>query len=590
MATITGLTAARMLAIEAASVVDGDIVGDDLFLTKKDGSVVNAGNVRGAPGPAGPMGSMLQVVSAQPVSDIGMINQIRAGRQLTAQDFTAMGLSAPLGLWNLSNANDSSGNNRHLTIKGGVPFGVGLNGLASTAAVFAGSTAQSLLIEDTGAGDPFRIRTGTLAFWMRSSKRSGVFDVFGKYNATVGTSGFVFESSGTVLYAFLYDGTTSIQMQLLSDVFDDKWHQIVLAIDGPQQRIYVDGILDVRRNGNFALNPNASAPLNIGSSGATVLNPATSPYNGRIDEVFITSDVLSEEQIRNLYCASIPHALGSVPSIIRLGVRRKKRGGVLAVTDFPTQPLRLYNFTNGVLTDQGANNTPLTVQGGLILAPVAGSDGSRGGAYMFPGSAGYYMQSTDANLPVGFAARSFGAWFKIINGAIIGTLISWGNQSSPANSDVRLQVINGVLRNLMGNDNATAIGRVDDGVWHFAVAVGDPSATDGLKHKLYLDGRLAQSGTTLGTNGIASLGATGFHIGSESNGANVFSGVIDAAFVCNYALTKEDIQKLYDVGSQILAVSPKNDADHIEALEVGRILGTFDTLESSDSIDLAVMA
>ena len=43
MGTITGLTAERMLEIEAASVVDGDIVGDNLFLTRKDGTPLNAG-------------------------------------------------------------------------------------------------------------------------------------------------------------------------------------------------------------------------------------------------------------------------------------------------------------------------------------------------------------------------------------------------------------------------------------------------------------------------------------------------------------------------------------------------------------------
>lgn len=47
MATVDGLTKARMLAIEAASVVDGDVVGDNLILTKHDGSTIDAGNVRG---------------------------------------------------------------------------------------------------------------------------------------------------------------------------------------------------------------------------------------------------------------------------------------------------------------------------------------------------------------------------------------------------------------------------------------------------------------------------------------------------------------------------------------------------------------
>lgn len=47
MAQVTGLTAERMLEIEASSVVDGGVVGDNLVLTKHDGTIINAGNVRG---------------------------------------------------------------------------------------------------------------------------------------------------------------------------------------------------------------------------------------------------------------------------------------------------------------------------------------------------------------------------------------------------------------------------------------------------------------------------------------------------------------------------------------------------------------
>lgn len=56
MATVTGLTAARMLAIEGASIVDGEIVSGDLILTKHDGSDINAGSVAGPEGPTGPAG------------------------------------------------------------------------------------------------------------------------------------------------------------------------------------------------------------------------------------------------------------------------------------------------------------------------------------------------------------------------------------------------------------------------------------------------------------------------------------------------------------------------------------------------------
>lgn len=56
MAVVTGLTAARMLAIEAASVVNGLVQGNDLVLTKFNGDQIIAGNLRGPAGPVGPPG------------------------------------------------------------------------------------------------------------------------------------------------------------------------------------------------------------------------------------------------------------------------------------------------------------------------------------------------------------------------------------------------------------------------------------------------------------------------------------------------------------------------------------------------------
>lgn len=56
MATITGLTAARMLAIEDEVVVDGEIVGGNLILTRHDGTTIDAGPVIGPAGPTGPEG------------------------------------------------------------------------------------------------------------------------------------------------------------------------------------------------------------------------------------------------------------------------------------------------------------------------------------------------------------------------------------------------------------------------------------------------------------------------------------------------------------------------------------------------------
>lgn len=61
MATVTGFTAERMQEIEAACIVDGDVVGDDLILKRFDDGEINAGSVRGPQGIQGPIGEVSQV-------------------------------------------------------------------------------------------------------------------------------------------------------------------------------------------------------------------------------------------------------------------------------------------------------------------------------------------------------------------------------------------------------------------------------------------------------------------------------------------------------------------------------------------------
>lgn len=50
MAIVTGLTAERMIEMENATIISGYIVGDDLMLLTRDGTPINAGNVRGLQG------------------------------------------------------------------------------------------------------------------------------------------------------------------------------------------------------------------------------------------------------------------------------------------------------------------------------------------------------------------------------------------------------------------------------------------------------------------------------------------------------------------------------------------------------------
>ncbi len=65
MATVTGYTSTRMKEIEDAAIIDGDVVGNDLILTRYDTTQINAGNVRGIQGIPGPAGlTSIEVVTS----------------------------------------------------------------------------------------------------------------------------------------------------------------------------------------------------------------------------------------------------------------------------------------------------------------------------------------------------------------------------------------------------------------------------------------------------------------------------------------------------------------------------------------------
>jgi hypothetical protein len=54
MATeVTGLTKERMISMENATIIDGNVVGNNLHLVTRGGTTVDAGNVRGPVGPSG---------------------------------------------------------------------------------------------------------------------------------------------------------------------------------------------------------------------------------------------------------------------------------------------------------------------------------------------------------------------------------------------------------------------------------------------------------------------------------------------------------------------------------------------------------
>jgi Concanavalin A-like lectin/glucanases superfamily len=593
MTTVTGLTADRMLAIEAASVVDGDVVGDNLILTKKDGTQINAGNVRGPQGIQGPVGQDLVVVASKPVLDVGLLGQIRAGRQLAAVDFTNMGLSAPLGLWNLSDLTDVSGNGRNLSNKGAVPFGTGINGGANTAGQFVGSAAQALYIPDTGAADPFRIKTGSWGAWFRTARRGVGQGVLSKMLATnlngvfrLYINGLNGVSAGVAFTVNGFNSGSSTDREYaasVTDVCDDKWHQFVATYDGIMIRIYIDSVLEAVTTTVGGPLFAGTGPLNIGGDGGDAGTATNNSALARVDEAFVTADVLTDVEVRNLYCAKIAHVLAAVPSRVSLSVRRARRGSALLIGDFAVQPLRLHNFSAASLGDEGSQNIPLTNAAGYF--PVNGADGTPLNAFHFSGGGGG-IASTDAGLPAGLATRSYGCWFKTTGSSTGQAMLSWGTVGTNQ-AQIGMAGNSNILTCASGAD--VIVGPfAGDGQWHFIVVVEDNAAADGAKRKLYLDGRIV--GTSVVMNAINLVGANRFRVGAQPDATLAWNGEIDSVFVSGVALTTDEIVKMYAKRSQVLPPSPKNAGDHVEGMSATDLLAIFDTLDSTAQVDLGVAA
>jgi hypothetical protein len=534
----------------------------------------------GPTGPQGPAGAFV-VASAQ-VLDVGQVNQCRAGRQLVLADFTGLGLSAPRGLWNLSDLSDASGNGRNLSNKGAVGFATGINGAATTAAQFTGSAAQALYIADTGAADPFRISTGSWGCWFRTAKRGTVQYLVTKFGALVASRAWQasINSTGNVAQVGVGDGTVDSVAVGVSDVCDDRWHFVVGTHDGTAVRCYVDGVAEGVLAFSGPINSGASAPVNVGGFAADAATNASFPHYGRVDEAFVTADVLTEDQVRSLYAARLVHTLGAQPKMVSLNVRRQRRGAALASGDFSTQPVRLHNFTAGSLSDQGSGAVPLAVASGAPVS-VAGADGTLGNGYSFNGSSS--LGATDAGLPSALLARSYGCWIKTLSTAAANAVaVAWGTYTT---ADARLTMFSGSLFCQSGADTITGP-FVADGQWHHVVVTEDNAAVDGVKRKLYLDGRLVGGSTVLNTLTLA--GANRFRVSGAPDGTALFTGQIDGAFVCGYAMSGDEVLRLYAKAAQTMASSPKNTGDHVEGYDSGSLLVIADTLEAQHSIDLTL--
>lgn len=198
MATVTGFTAERMQNIEDATVVDGNIVGDDLILITNDATEINAGSVRGPQGIQGPIG---EVSDAELTAAIAAAHATGAidGDQLASNAVTTSKIlngavtNAKLGAdaVNGSKIADSSIGSEHI-----------VSGAVTNAKLGAGS------VNDSKTGDP---SSGSLDSGRVQYARFGKLVIVWTQGATFGASSVTLPSGfrpGDTVYGAKYDDST----------------------------------------------------------------------------------------------------------------------------------------------------------------------------------------------------------------------------------------------------------------------------------------------------------------------------------------------------------------------------------------------
>lgn len=595
MTTVTGMTAEAMEAIRDGVVVDGEVVGDNLILTKYDASTINAGNVRGAQGPVGPAGlSFLNVLANQSILEVGMSGQIKAGHKLRLVDFsTLLGLpTVPVGLFNLTNlTNLGSGGN--LVNKNAVTFVSDILGVAGEAAQLRGASGipandPVLYIDDTGGADPFRIKTGSIGCWFKSPKRGLTQSVITKIVTGGASADILFQLyvlSNNTINAACYAGGASWSAGGIMDICDDKWHHVVVTYDANFIRIHLDGLLEAIAPMGGVIAPTGFGPFNIGGFGGNAGTNVSQPFYGRVDEAFVTHDILSEDEVRLLYSAAIAHGFGAVPKSVIININRRRKGAAIVSGDFPNQPLRGYNLDT--LNDFGSGGVLLTANpstGAIAQAP--GPDGTKDTARRYTGTHQGDSGSA-AGLPT-TGARSMGCWFKTT-----GTTkapMGYGTPSGEGAFNLNVGGTGLLNCDTWTSNRVSSSQPVNDGQWHHAVVTYDPAPTDLLRFKLYIDGKLvdAQVGAAITTD--LTVTANRFRVGSYSDGTTPFLGDVARAFLYQGALTESQVRALYLKSGQDLGPSPKDAGDHVEGMDATYVYGIFDSLETQHKVNLAVAA
>lgn len=243
-----------------------------------------------------------------------------------------------------NNANDMSGNNHHGTVVNATATTDKYDNNNSAYQFNGNGTGTSITLANSTSLD-FLATPFTISTWVKFSTATGEPKLIaGKHNCGTPTGYFIGVENNKFVY-YLASGSSWSQLLTTDTYNDDKWHHIVGAYDGVDQKLYVDGMFKAGTSTAYNT-PATGAPIKIGepSGGCGGLGV----FNGKVDELKIYSAALDVAQVEALYKQSrgSDNALkfDGVDDIVAI-----PNGG--ALNNLQTGTIELWVKWNGIMQD-----------------------------------------------------------------------------------------------------------------------------------------------------------------------------------------------------------------------------------------------
>ncbi len=439
------------------------------------------------------------------------------------------------------NANDATGNGHNGTVNG-ASLTTDRFGKANSAYNFDGSSYIQL-----SNPDDFKTNTYTYSAWVNAS----TLPVSGEFNSVIGVSsgqvlglGYLSGSVWAMIsyYTFASVPTYDIHPSTTVGANIGNWHHLVVVRSLNQIKLYVDGNLE--RTSTATISP--STPIYTHPNPAVVYQATigTRPdagniqfFKGKIDDAYIYDRAITTEEVTALYQST------KSPSTVDL------KNGLVACYPF-----------NGNANDESSNGNNGTVNGATLTTDRFGKANS---AYSFDGTSDFIEISPDK---LQTATFSYSTWIKpksLPESGIAFFIFSLGSDSG----DQGIGLNNGYAN---GTDGFTGGGYLDIGEnafcqkgtlpnvnqWYHVVVVRDADT-----YKVYLDGTLMCSTTTLTKPPFYGTGIVKATIGSRWNNQQFSDCVLDDLHLYNRPLTADEVKALYDGNApQTITISSNNSA------------------------------